>query len=195
MSFMVVKKSWLVIKNNFIKIPILTGLLILFACSSTNTRLLTGENIVLPKNDKIANWKESTIDMKDYQLTLWQSLRGDLSDSFSLRINNQQEDLAVYRKLIDSAGGSQCQQFSSELLDYPNSTDYPALFWLADCQKADGTKLQRLYLILKGKDKFYHLQRNWENSLVNTDVMWWQQYFTRVYVCNTNDQPTTCPVN
>lgn len=174
------------------------GLLFLgfsYGCTSTSqlAGVSVGENIILPANSRMAHWQKSTVEVADYELTLWQSSEGGMTDEFSLRTSfDKPRTLDNYRKLMDSAGVSNCVKFSSNLLDNPKQTTHPTLFWQVDCQLASGMQLHRLYLIIQGDEKFYHLQRNWESSVANTDLTWWQDYFRSVYVCNTNHQSQPC---
>lgn len=164
------------------------------ACTSTSGG---GEQLVLADNAQVASslrsWKKSTVEVADYQLTMWQSEAGNRSDNFSIRESfDKPRDLASYRRLTDSAGASNCVSFDSQTLDYTGSSQNPTMLWTADCQLPnDGGRLQRLYLVIVGDTKFYHLQRNWQGNVTPQALALWQQYFNAAYVCDNKAQ--TCP--
>lgn len=170
------------------------------ACTSIDsiTGLPVGENIIIPFDESIADWQEFTLDDGRYQFTLWQSPQQGFADSYSLSVGYDEvktsTEMTEFRELMDAAGKSQCDNYSSKEIDYENSTSYPALFWLFDCQNIDGSKAKILHLIIQGNDNFYHLQKNWQYDFSESKVIKWQAQLAGTYVCNTQDDPPTCPI-
>lgn len=174
----------------FAIVPLLT------ACTSIDelTGLPTGENIIIPFDDKIADWQEFSLEDGNYQFTLWQSPSRGFADSYSLSVaHNEDKKLTEFRQLMDSSGKAQCDNYTSDEVYYPPNKRYPALLWLFSCDNIDGTKAKILHLALQGEDNFYHLQKNWQYNFSEADVVYWKDQFSGAYLCNTEDVLPSCP--
>lgn len=181
------------------KLGLLCVAAVLGACTSIDelTGLPVGENIIIPFAEDITDWQEFSLDDAYYQLTMWQSPDEGFANSYSLSVGLDEQktptELADFRQLMDSAGIAQCDNYRSDEIYLPPNNRYPTLFWLFSCDNINGTKARILHLIMQGEDNFYHLQKNWQYQFTDADIAAWKSQFSGAYLCNTYDNPPTCP--